>query len=159
MAGNASRNKGANAEREVINMLQPIVDKVYAGSGLKSPLLERNTLQCNKGGSDVAGLPWLALEIKRQETENLNKWWEQTVLSTQLGQYGVLIHRGNRGKWKVRMHGALLSKDQIFQTVVDINLDSFLVWFQSMVENELTELLTKHGMQPKVDWPPAPPKD
>ena len=177
MAGNASRNKGMNGEREVIHLLKPIVDKVYKKHAAEIPLLERNTLQCNQGGSDIAGLFWLALEVKRQERLNLLDWWEQSLQSTKAGQTTVLLYRQDRGKWRAQLHGALvlnlqhvdnLSNDLVLQraviTKVDITIEDFLAWFENKVEYELLLQIRRERVNSSKQleqpvWPPMPPKD
>src|SRR5438045_4158293 len=78
MGGLMSRNKGKRAERQVIDLLQPIVDHCYKEAGLKPLLLQRNTVQSDQGGFDIIGLEWLALEVKHQEILNVDAWWQQT---------------------------------------------------------------------------------
>jgi hypothetical protein len=163
MAGNQSRNKGANAEREIVRMLQPIVDKIYKVYDMEEiPLLERNTLQCNKGGSDIAGLEWMALEIKRQETLDLDKWWEQSRAATKKGQTTILLYRQNGRKWRCQTHGALIYGNDIASghsiIRVDFNIEDFLDWFANKVETMLLIKSKQQGIEIKR-WPPAPPKD
>ena len=74
MAGLMSRNKGKRGEREVVKLLQPVVNEVYESLGLEPPLLERNLMQSHKGGCDLAGLDWLALEVKYQEQQQMTSW-------------------------------------------------------------------------------------
>jgi hypothetical protein len=70
-------NKGKRAEREIVGLLQPVVNAVYAAAGITPPLLQRNTLQSDRGGYDIVGLDWFAPEVKRCETLSLRTWWEQ----------------------------------------------------------------------------------
>lgn len=84
MAINA-RAKGANGEREVINMLQEVIDEVATsvseeyGCSFEFPRLIRNTLQSAQGGEDIHGLPWYAVEVKRCEKQDIGRWWLQTT--------------------------------------------------------------------------------
>lgn len=172
MTGNAGRNKGMNGEREIVRMLQPHVDTIYSKYGiLEIPLLERNTLQCNQGGSDIAGLDWMALEIKRQEIVHLEKWWEQTTQQCKTHQVPVLLYRQNRGKWRCQLHGALLSnfafahnlhidaiQQNIVITKVDISIESFIDWFVNKVEYELLLKLKQQNLNFK-SWPPMAPTE
>ena len=163
MAGNSSRNKGANAEREIVRLLQPIVDKIYVAYDMQEiPLLERNTLQCNKGGSDIAGLEWMALEIKRHESLSLELWWEQCLSQSKRGQTPILLYRQNGRKWRCQTHGALLFGNDISSghsiIRVDLNIDDFLAWFENKVETMLLIKSKQQGAEVRR-WPPAPPKD
>lgn len=73
------RQKGADGEREVCNLLQPTVDHVANEFGIVAPRLRRNLMQYSVGGEDIVGLPWYSLEVKRVEKLDLAKWWEQAV--------------------------------------------------------------------------------
>lgn len=142
MGGLMSRNKGKRGEREVIDELQPIIDSVYSELRDKykidvgdTPVLQRNTLQSDKGGEDIAGLAWMALEVKYQEKEQLGKWWEQTVRQAGKKKIAVLVHRANRQSWRVRMRGALLVGPsncgmEPIPIVADFTLDEFLIYFE-----------------------------
>lgn len=78
------RQKGANGEREVCDLLQPTVDHVAKECGVEAPRLHRNLMQYSVGGEDIVGLPWYSIEVKRCEKLELAKWWEQAV--TQAGR-------------------------------------------------------------------------
>lgn len=78
MAVNA-RNKGKSGEYEVIDVLQGVMDEVFAEFNLKAPTLRRNTEQYADGGVDIAGTVWYAVEVKRCEKLDLGKWWLQTL--------------------------------------------------------------------------------
>lgn len=135
MGGLRSQNKGKRGEREVIKILQPVLDVVYPEG--ESPLLQRNTLQSDRGGFDIVGLEWLGLEVKHQESYNLNKWWEQTVQQVAKHQEPVLFYRKNNVKWRVRMLGYLSTDYADLQVLVDVSVEDFLEYFKSRVEEEL----------------------
>lgn len=159
MGGNMSRDKGQRGEREVCALLQPVVNDVYGRLGVQPvPTLERNLMQSRSGGFDIAGLEWIALEVKRHETLNVQAWWSQTKEQAKTtlvygGQKGlragtahvrvqarepVLLYRQNRGKWNVRMYGRLETSDGHFvKTPVTISLEAFLVWFSKELEARL----------------------
>lgn len=114
-------------------------------------------------GFDVAGLDWLALEIKRQENENLTQWWKQCKESAweksmkeeikRDGKAGivfervpVLIWRRNREAWKVRMFGYLTCDGGLafdegcggrIRCPVDIGIEAFLLWFEMKLRWEV----------------------
>lgn len=124
-------NKGKNGEREVVNMLQPYVNKIYSGLGMEPPDLLRNQMQSAVGGYDIVGLPWLALEVKRQETLCLNAWWAQVTKATKPGQTPVVIFRQNRQKWQVLMpawvHTGGLGHMEVR---AQCSLEEFIGWFE-----------------------------
>lgn len=131
-------NKGKAGEREVIKLLQPWVNEVCDFMEVDRLELERNLDQSKYGGYDIKGLDWLALEVKRQETLNINKWWEQTVKQTKSNQVGVLIYRQNRKQWKVVMIGQIGTSQKCR---VQIDLDAFEIWFKDMVYADLRSRL------------------
>jgi hypothetical protein len=125
-----ARSKGQRGEREIVDMLQPIVDKVY-GTGSTSKLLQRNAQQSSVGGHDIVGLDWIALEVKRVETSFQNAWWEQCKRQALVVKAEpVLIYRQSRQPWKVRMYGHLPVGSRNVKCVVDIDLPAFLLWFE-----------------------------
>lgn len=134
MGGKMSRNKGQRGEREVVKLLQPIVDKVYSGMGQESPKLARNLVQSRSGGYDLVGLEWLALEVKFQESFNLKDWWVQTLKQANENQEPVLIYRKSHIKWRVQMLGVLPLGCTGVVSKVDIDLEMFCQWFELMVE-------------------------
>lgn len=151
MGGLTSRNKGKRGEREIADLLQPTVDCVATELGLDASklLIQRNTVQSDRGGSDLTGLPGLSIEVKLCETLALESWWtqcqEQARGSKRIGAGGVpvLFYRSNRKAWRVRMEGyagtffgpvgnGALSTGQppcLTRAVVDISLADFLTWF------------------------------
>ncbi len=74
------RNKGANGEREVADILQRVVNEVALSCGYTAPRIRRNVEQSQVGGEDLVGLPWFSIEVKRVERVELEKWWEQTLV-------------------------------------------------------------------------------
>lgn len=74
------RNKGANGEREVADILQRVVNEVALSCGYTAPRIRRNVEQSQVGGEDLVGLPWFSFEVKRVERVELDKWWEQTCV-------------------------------------------------------------------------------
>jgi len=126
------RTKGQTGEREVIKLLQPIIDRVYDGTRQYAPQLQRNTLQSDKGGFDIVGIETLAIEVKRCETLNLSAWWQQT-LSQAGNREPVLIYRQSRKPWRVRM-----AKDiDNLTMLVDVSIDDFLRWFEVFLKNQV----------------------
>lgn len=144
MAGRRSRNKGKRGEREIINALQPVVDRVCAEVGADAVVLERNLLQAHSGGCDVYGLEWLSMEVKRQENgSGLGSWWRQTLQQARADQTPVLVWRANRQPWRVRMRVPVRvgsgAGAKLVTMTVDVDWDSFLVYFETRVRYELTK--------------------
>lgn len=137
MAGAMSRNKGQRAERDVIKLLQPVVNEVYTAAGIEAPLLERNLMQWSRGGHDIVGLDWIALEVKHHEILSINVWWEQTKKQAGALKIPVLIYKQNRVKWRVVMFGYLPAGEQRVRCPVDISLETFLVYFKNMLAHQL----------------------
>lgn len=137
MAGLMSRNKGKRGEREVVKLLQPVVNEVYQSLGLEPPVLERNLMQSHKGGFDLVGLDWLALEVKYQEQTQLTTWWEQCKRQAGKDREPVLFHRKNHATWKVRMFGYLVAGGQRVRCPVDITPEAFLAYLRLRLMKEL----------------------
>jgi hypothetical protein len=150
MSGLMSRNKGKRSEREIVNLLQPIITSVYddhikesgyVDKSLEVPVLQRNSIQSDRGGYDIVGLDWLAIEVKHQETFNLTNWWEQTV--RQAGKkMPVLFYRRNNVAWRVRTWGVLFDAPCRYawtQAVVDISIEDFLKYFTMRLKTELAK--------------------
>lgn len=139
MSGLTSRNKGKRGEREIVHLLQPVIDEVYASSGIQIPILQRNTIQSDRGGFDIVGLDWLAIEVKHQEQNNVNGWWKQTV--QQAGKkMPVLFYRRNNAAWRVRTTGVIhhtTCNAAYACCVVDIAVDDFLIYFRNRLLEEL----------------------
>lgn len=141
MAGLMSRNKGKRGEREVIRLIQPVVNEVYQSLGLEPPVLERNLMQSHKGGFDLVGLDWLALEVKYQEQTQLTAWWEQCKRQAGKDREPVLFHRKNNAKWRVRMVGTLDAGSRRVRCPVDISVEAFLAYLRIRLELELNKKL------------------
>lgn len=125
-------NKGKNGEREVVKLLQPIVDRVYSSLGMEVPNLLRNQMQSAVGGYDIVGLDWLALEVKRQETLNLNAWWKQVNKAAREGQEPVVIFRQNHKKWRVLMYVWLHTGGTGHTKVrAEVAIDDWLAWLEA----------------------------
>jgi hypothetical protein len=101
------RQKGAGGEREIADELNFIVYKEMQAFGL-TPLIntiQRNQNQTAVGGSDLTGTMGLSIEVKRQETLNINTWWVQCIESAKRSnETPVLIYRQSRKPWYVVMN-------------------------------------------------------
>ena len=135
MALNA-RNKGQRGEREVIDLLQPHVDEVSAFNQLQSPILQRNTLQSDRGGYDIVGLPGFGIEVKRVESDapgQLASWWAQTVRQAIADNVEpVLFFRMNGKKWKVRVFTRMpLPNGKNYKVPSVIDPDHFIFYMKA----------------------------
>ena len=82
------RNKGANAEREIANILKD--HGIDARRGLVF-----------LGEPDVVGLPGYHLEIKRQETYRIDDWLKQSEEDANENEIPLVIFRKSRQPWRV----------------------------------------------------------
>lgn len=143
MPKNFAQSKGARGERLVIQMLQPIVDRVYFAHGVEPaliPVIQRNTLQSHLGGCDLCGLEWLAIEVKSQETLNLNAWTKQCIEQAKPNQTPVLLYKQNNKGWKVMMHVLLVPGGSTNLKVwAGIDIESFLQYFEYRLTWELNK--------------------
>lgn len=139
MGGKMSRDKGQRGERQVIKLLKPIVDRVYLAYGIDPPLLQRNLLQSDRGGFDVYGLDWMALEVKWQETYAVPMWWRQTLDQCGEGQIPVLFYRRSRVPWSVRVladvSAGRVEGGAFFP--VDMRVHDFLKYFEIELAGQL----------------------
>ncbi len=132
--------KGKRGEREVVKLLQPIIDRVYSEFGIEDiPSLQRNTLQSDKGGYDLVGLDWIAIEVKHQEQFNINGWWKQTVAQAKKGQQPTLFYRKNFVAFNVVIMTYTdlgMGCGRIRSTV---SLDDYLNYFERRLRHEIAK--------------------
>lgn len=100
------RAKGKGGELEVIRLIRTVMvaeeQWLPPDATRYAHRVQRNSLQAGKGGFDVAGLPGIALEIKRCETPNLSAWWRQCTDQAGGALIPVLVYRQSRQPWQVR---------------------------------------------------------
>lgn len=133
MSGRYSRNKGQRGEREVISMLQPVIDKVCEDLGIVTFQLKRNLHQRYKQKEyDVDGVPWMALEVKFQEDQSgIGSWWRQVKAACRPGQVPVLIYRQKNRPWMVRTRVGIDAGNGVHvKIVVSMLAADWLVWFE-----------------------------
>lgn len=133
--GNPSKAKGYRGEKEVLDMLQSIVNEEYRKVGVPPPELARSA-----NGRDIRGLPWIALEVKRRENDGsyqMREWWEQTKKNSPDGHEPVLIWRKNFEPWRIRMFGYIAAgTESRVRCPVDITLEAFLAYFRAKLRSE-----------------------
>lgn len=91
--GRASRNKGANAERELAKILSENLNmNIRRG-------------QVFNGEPDLVGLKGVHAEVKRQERINIHEALKQALNASEARQDGVpvVFFRRNRGEWFATM--------------------------------------------------------
>jgi len=137
MAGKSSLDKGKRAEREIVKLLQPVVNLVYLAAGKDPIQLERNLMQSHKGGYDIEGISWMAPEVKHHEILQVNSWWVQTKRQAGLDRVPVLFYRKSRMAWMVRTEMFMLIGKTRLKVVGDISIDTFLHWFERRLVEEL----------------------
>lgn len=134
-----SRQKGKAAEREVKDLLQPVVNEVFAERKMVPPKLGRNLMQFADGGHDISGAPGIAVEVKRCETLQLDAWWAQAQeQANRVKLLPVLIYRKSHMRWRVRMMGLLpVGNGSNVHTLVDIDCQDFLEWYRHYLHDLL----------------------
>lgn len=142
LGGAGRRNKGKRGEREIVDLLQPVVNEVYVAHGMDPPLLQRNLLQSDKGGCDVHGLAWIAPEVKFCETFTLAAWWSQAERQAGGDKVPVLFYRRSRVDWQVMMRATLAPG---CTTVATVSMGAFLTWFRMALTWEVERETQKHG--------------
>lgn len=126
-----ARNKGAGGEREFINYMQQVVDYVL---GDKAFELKRNLEQYQIGGCDIVGAPkrfdFVAVEVKRCERLQINRWWRQACQQAKEHQLPVLAYRQNCKPWMIVMPEV----DNNYECTKEITLADFLTWYKNKLE-------------------------
>ncbi len=99
MGGKSAKAKGANAEREVVEILKAAGYDVH-----KQP--HSGALSWLPG--DVAGFPGCFIEVKRQEALRIAEWCGKAESQAE-GKPALLIFRRSREPWRVclRLHDFL----------------------------------------------------
>lgn len=140
-------NKGKNGEREIATLLRQIIDNVvisipnidFDTRQRLSEVVQRNTNQSSSGGCDIM-LFGLAIEVKRQETLNLNAWWTQCLNSAARNDdIPILIWRQNRKPWQVRIQTMVLIPNSDLKVPLDciISFEDFQMWFYYHVRSAI----------------------
>lgn len=137
-----ARNKGKGGEREVIALLQPVVNEVYVAHEMEPPRLQRNLLQADLGGCDMHGLEWFAPEVKFHEANYAPAWWTQAVRQAGNNRVPVLFYRRSRVDWQVRMYVTLCQGCTVPATV---DVEAFLKWFRLALTVEVGREAQKLG--------------
>lgn len=148
MAANSAQNKGKQGERDVVNMLKAELFAIIATGdydaqtcNMLRTVAQRNQNQSAVGGGDI-NLFGLSIEVKRQETLNVETWWKQCVLSAiRNGDKPVLIYRQNgKRSWHVVTDGFLWLPDgRMVCSRMQTSELGFRAWFRAWVECKLKQ--------------------
>lgn len=90
MTGKMSRNKGAQAERELAAYLSDAL-------GIE---IKRKLDQAREGGDDLQ-VGRFRIEVKRRETLAIPQWIRQIENCTEEGEVPVVAFRQNKQPWRV----------------------------------------------------------
>lgn len=107
--------KGKNGEKEFSEILSVILGTEV----IVNP---------HANGADIRSIPGLAIEVKRSETLNINKWWEQTLIQAEsTNRNPVLVYRQNRKAWNICLPARfLIPKNK--NDYITCNLAVFTEW-------------------------------
>ncbi|AIM40598.1 hypothetical protein [Vibrio phage VpKK5] len=146
MACTMGQNKGKRGEREIAKILSDAIDEIgqelrSAGVEVDLPQVERNLSQSRSGGFDLAGISWLAPEVKRQEQLNINAWWKQTMKqATESDREPVLFFKQNRKPWRVMTLVFLKLPDgKRVKVRGEISLADWLFYFKEQIKRRAYE--------------------
>lgn len=131
--------KGKRGEREIIDLLQPVVTAMYAAAKIKPdehPRLQRNKQQSDGGGFDIIGLPGLAIEIKNQQTVLLDAWWAQTLRQCPRDGTPLLLYKKG-GRWHCRMFVVITHGRDWGHVVGDVSWGAFMQWFEMYLRGQI----------------------
>lgn len=136
MAGSMSKDKGQRGEREIAVMFVQAMEAIERETGCAGYSVEvkRNTLQSDRGGYDLVGIPLLAIEVKRAETLAVNQWWKQTLDQCRPGLLPVLFYRPNRKPWQVQTFAAVNGPNGVFggYVVATMTATEFMLCYKAL---------------------------
>lgn len=135
------QNKGKRGEQEIARILVAAMARVEANvDATRTPIstyVKRcSSMQADRGGTDIVGIPGFAIEVKRGETLLLDKWWQQCTTEARYGDMPVLFYRQNRKAWMVRWY--MCTSKPHHWLVADVRMSVWLDWFVDWYENWLT---------------------
>ena len=145
------RQKGAQGEREVINVLVPIVQRAMQKEGFApdqiaraEKCIQRNQNQSAVGGNDLSHTFGLSFEVKRQEQLSINTWWKQCEAAAKPNnELPVLVYRQNKQAWRVVTYGYLWlpgSEGSSYGNMMarlEMDWPTFQSWFEEWVTRKL----------------------
>lgn len=113
--------KGKNGEKELSNILS-----THLGYEI--------IVNPYDNQADIRSIPGLAIEVKRCEKLQLDKWWKQTLIQAEnINAIPVLAYRQNRKPWHVCLPAKLIvTRNKNDYLIVTIAV--FLEWLDLFVE-------------------------
>lgn len=140
------RAKGQRGEREIVDLLQGLVDPIRSKYHLAPTVLQRNSLQAHLGGADLHGLDGFSVEVKFQENATVPAWWRQCLAqANKSGGVPVLFYRASRQPWVVMLRAFVntpLDRDQI-EMDLTLSLADFTEWFKEAYDEACVEEIQK----------------
>lgn len=135
------QRKGKVGEQELVRIIVGTMVQVEARVDAKrwpisSEVKRCSSMQADRGGSDIHGIPGFGFEVKRAQVLRIDDWWQQCSDQCPRGAMPVLVYRQNRKPWFVRWYMCTSSPHQWI--VGDVRMRDWLPWFQSWYENYLT---------------------
>lgn len=128
-------------------MLREVVAEVCEELGVTPLKIARNQMQTagkhrDVGQSDIVGLEWLSIEVKRVENDlpsGIKAWWEQCRSQARIDQHPVLFHRMNEREWSIRTYVLTSVGDKRIKLPVDMTWSIFRVWLREMIKHEVSK--------------------
>jgi len=140
-----ARNKGKRGEREVVALLQGILQANKLTDHFSAENIGRNLSQTRGGGFDIENVPLLAVEVKYQETPNFKSYWNQAY--KQALQHceafpddpltPVVFWRKARAKWKVLIPAAFLEGCESIPEYIEMDTKTFTYWWVSRLRKHI----------------------
>lgn len=153
--GKMARDKGQRGEREIVKIfvlaMQEVETHLLWQLGHYVNLsndVKRNTMQSDRGGFDLHGIPLLAPEVKWREDKGINAWWQQCCSQAKAHDFPCLFYRSNHQSWRVRSYASLQfpSKLQSMHWIVaDYDIDQFVAWYKSAYREYLLMDIARRG--------------
>ncbi|QBQ71162.1 endonuclease [Shewanella phage S0112] len=141
MSGLKSKEKGKAGEREVVKLLQPMVDNACEVVGVEKIQLIRNQNQSAIGGHDIDGIPFMAIEVKRAETLKLDEWWKQALAQAGTDKVPILVFRQDYCRWRYCIQVSIPCWDNAgdIKARAEVTAKVFNEWFQRVLIQYLRE--------------------
>lgn len=135
-----ARSKGRRGEQEVANLLRDVLTEL----GITEVQIKRNLMQWggvkrSASQSDIVGLDFLAIEVKRVENNlpsGLAAWWAQAKAQASPQQTAVLFHRMNDRDWNVRFTLETQVGATRLRLPVDMEWKIFRIWLKLRLKQE-----------------------
>lgn len=150
------RAKGQRGEREIVHLLQEIMDTAHGNVGsTKIPLISRNLEQTRDGGYDI-GIYEYCVEVKRVEKPNLTAFWKQACKqAARVEGVPVLAWRLNGGSWTFKILVPILIGNSPVDTAVDMDIATFKAYLVKQIElklrdRKIDQVLGEDGWSPPV---------